>query len=243
MTHPSFPSSVWQGHSPNHDLDKGQNKAPDYKAWQHVIAEISAVQAELLILMGINSNITIGAGPIKEGLTITEQGNDAFHRTIFTMTAISMVSADGETPEIGGATGSQLLYTFPEGVIKLFGAHMLFPLGGLEAITGGGDGFADAAEFRVGVGTTPTLYDDNTFLLSPTQKNIITEMQCQLSAKKSNAMKTKKIVASTAFDGSSAAKKTYLNFRCMANNDHGSNPDVLEVTGALILFWTLIGDS
>lgn len=243
MATPTFPNAIWQGHAPDHSPDLAHNKAPDYKAWQYAISEIKAVQTEVLILMNRGSNITIGAGPIKEGLVITEQGNDAVHKTVFTMTATPIVSTDGATPAIGGATGSQLLYTFPEGVIKLFGAHMMFPLSGLEAITGGDGGFNNAAEFRLGVGTVSALYDDDVFTLSATQKDIISEMQCELSDKKSNAMKTKKIVSSTAFDGSSVAKKTYLNFRCMADGDHGLNPDVLEITGTLTLFWTLIGDS
>ncbi|GAI17606.1 unnamed protein product, partial [marine sediment metagenome] len=122
------------------------------------------------------------------------------------------------------------------------GAHIVFPAEGLEAVTGGDDGFADAANFGIGVGSVAAA-DSEEFGLSTTEEDIIAEIDCDLTTKTSNAIETAMASgALAAIDGTSGAYAFNLNYRTLADGDHGGNPDVLKVSGTLTLLWSMLGD-
>lgn len=177
------------------------------------------------------------------GLTVVEKGNAAVHKTIMTLVEVELASTDGTTPLNDGAWGTKHLYTFPEGHVVIHGAHMLCPITKIEAVTGGDDGFADAANIEVGVGTVASAQAVAFGLEDGTQENIIDALDVDLTTKTSDAAETTVNTTSAAYDGSGGSVEMHLNFRTLADGDHGVNPDVLKIGATLTVVWSILGDN
>ncbi len=189
-------------------------------------------------LAGINANAThtVGAVTSKTGLTVAELGDGAMHKTVLTLTAVAMASTDATTD---GARTTQELYTFPEGHIIILAAHAVFDLGDIVATTGGDDGYSDAANLGIGVGTVAANAGTG---LDGTEEDICTEMDVNLTSKASDAEAAVAQATSAVYDGSTSAIKAILNTSTLGDGDHGANPDTLTVTGTITIVWTTIGD-
>jgi hypothetical protein len=242
----SYPTSVWNGDSGNRDVSLGQRKAPNADDWQRCVAEVAATQTRVDENAAGEDDDTvdsIGTLVVADGLTVVEKGDAALHKTIFTFDEFELATTDGTTPATDGAWGSELLYTFPNGHILILGAHALFPLGGLEAETGGGTGLSDTADFELGVGTVASANDTSFGLGDGTQENVIEALDVDLTSGASDAAETVVNATAAAYDGSSTAAKLYLNMRTADDADHGTVADVLKVSGTLTVTWVNLGDN
>ncbi len=241
-----YPTSVWDGDSGNRDSDDGIQAAPDHRDWDRMISEVAAVQTHIDdnqsgVAYPANALHTVGAVTSKTGLSLVEYGDAAIHKTVFTFDTMAMVSTDGSTVGTDGAWGAQSLYTFPAGQLIVIGAQVVFPIGELIAVTGGGVGFADDADFGIGVGTVAAA-NSTEFGLSTTEENIIAEIDCDLTSATSDAIESAVNGTSAVYDGTASAIIFYLNFRTLADADHGTTADVLTVSGTLTLLWSILGD-
>ncbi|KKM61510.1 hypothetical protein LCGC14_1531010 [marine sediment metagenome] len=241
----SYPSSVWDGDSRNRDSDNAPKKAPDWQDWDRGITEVAATQTRIDNNAGGVDDTTldsVGTLATKTGLSVVEKGNGAIHKTVISMATMAVVSTDGASPAADGAWGTQLLYTFPEGHIRVLGRHIVFPLGGLAAVTGGGTGFSDTADFEIGVGTVAAAQDTQFDLNGGDEEDVVAAIVCALTAKTSDAIESLASGTSSTVDGSTTALTHHLNFRTVDNADHGVTADVLNVTGTFTILWTCLGD-
>jgi hypothetical protein len=75
----------------------------------------------------IQSSITLiennglNRGTVASGLAVSEKGNSVFHQTTITLSGQSVTMTDHTT---AGSQGSQDLYTFPVGLIRIHGARV-----------------------------------------------------------------------------------------------------------------------
>lgn len=238
----SYPSSIWDGTSTNRSAN--QQKAPDWRDWNRLIAELAAAQTRVDANNAGRDGTTRDApGTItsKTGLTLVEKGSGAIHKTVFTFAAMEMISTDGTDSTNDATWGTQKLYTFPVGHISFLGSHIQFPLGSLVAVTGGGGGFSDTADFGIGVGTV-AIAQAVGFGLEGTEEDICAEMDVDLTSKTSDAIESVATGTVVVFDGTGGAKTLNLNYGTLDDSDHGTVADVLKVSGILTVLWSCLGD-
>ena len=236
-----FPSEIWDGTSPTRNPALAQLKAPDWRDWRRMIAELAATQNACKGVAG-NALHTIGALTSKTGLTVVETGDGAVHKSVITFASMAMASIDGTTPATDGAWGTQPIYTFPVGHIAVLASHVVFPLGLLIATTGGGTGFSTTADFEIGVGTVASANWTGFGLNNGTQENICAAMVAALTAKTSDAIESIAQATVAVHDGSTTAIDIHMNFRTIDDADHGTVADILTVSGTLTLIWSNLGD-
>jgi hypothetical protein len=241
MSAPSFPTSVWDGDSGNRDSNDGTQRAPDWRDWDRMLAEVQAMQNGQL---GVDNDSVHTKGTLETvtGLTAVEKGNGAVHKTVLSLAAVQVTSTDGTTPATDGAWGTKKLYTFPAGHIKILGAHMVCPLGGIEAVTGGGTGFSDTADLELGVGSVASAQETVFGLGNGTQEDIIAALDVDLTSKTSDAIESGANGTDATYDGSTTPSTLNLNFRTLGDDDHGTTADVLKISGTLTILWSCLGD-
>lgn len=242
MATATYPASIWDGDSANRDSDDGVQAAPDHRDWERMIAEIAAVQESN---RGIDPDTTINNHGTLEsvtGLSVEEYGNAALHKTVITLDAVELDTTDGSTPATDAAWATQKLYTFPEGHVVVVGAHQVYPLGKIEAVTGGGGGLSDTADLEIGVGTTARANASN-FQLQTAEDNIVPgQAGVDLTSKTSDAIESSQLAAALFFDGSASAAAANLNVVTLDNADHGTSADKLKVSGTITILWTMQGN-
>lgn len=239
----SYPTDIWDGTSPNRTAN--QFKSPDWRDWNRVISEIAAAQTRVNANNAGRDDDTLDApGTIvsKTGLTLVEKGSGAIHKTVFTFDEMPVVSVPGSTQGTDGDWGTQKLYTFPVGHISYLGSHCQFPVAGLAAVTAGGGGFADDADFEIGVGSVASAQATAWGLEDGTQEDIVTALDVDLTSGTSDAIESAATGTVVVFDGTGGAETLNLNFRCLADADHGGNADVLKISGVLTILWSCLGD-
>jgi hypothetical protein len=240
-----YPTAVWDGDSGNRDSDDGTQRAPDYRDWDRVIAEVAAVQTRVNNNEdGVDDDAVDSVGTLETvtGLTVSEKGDGAMHKTVISLASVSVASTDGSTAGTDGAWGTKKLYTFPAGHIQIIGAHFTTALGAVAAVTGGGAGFADDADFGLGIGSAAAA-NSTEWGLSTTEEDIIAEIDYDLTSGASDAAEVGvRDGTQVVFDGSSTPQPVYLNFRTLADGDHGTTADALTITGTLTLTWVNLGD-
>ncbi len=245
MAAATFPAEVWDGDSGSRDSDDGRSAGPSFLDWDRMIAEMQAVQRSNQGIDPDNVLNTVGVLATISGLSVVERGNAAAHRTIITFDEMDLDTIDGSAAATDACWGSQALYTFPEGHIVFLGAHMLFPIGDLEATTGGGAGLSDTATLEMGVGSTSRVNaSDFDLSTTGTDQNIVpVQAGIVLAAGASDAAESSQATAALFLNGSAAAVVAYLNL-CGATDttDHGVTADVLKVSGTLNLIWSMQGD-
>ncbi len=237
----TYPTDIWDGDSGNRDSDSGDQKSPDWRDWERMLAEMRAVQQSNSGYdpTTLNSYGAIGAA---SGLSVAERGNAAVHKTIITMDELAMTMTDGSTPGTDAMWGTVPLYTFPEGHIVFLGAHLVFPLGSVIATVGSGTGLSDTADLEMGVGTTARANQTN-FALAAAERNICPEnVLTQMAAAASVAIESSPIAAELFFDGSAGAAVANLNFITSDDADAGTTADELSLSGTLTVLWTMMGD-
>lgn len=242
----TFPASIWDGDSRSRDSDNARRVAPDYHDWARMIREVQAVQKSN---RGIDPDTILNShGTLASvtGLTVEEYGNAAAHKTVLTLVDVEIVVIDGVTHATDAAWGTKALYTFPIGHVRFLGAHQVYPLGKVEAVTGGGvdgasGGFADNADIEIGVGTTARSNATN-FQLQTAEDNIVPgQAGVDLTSATSDAIESSQLAAALFFDGTTACVAN-LNAVTLHGADYGSDPDILKVSGTITMLWTMMGD-
>lgn len=239
----SYPNSVWDGDSRNRDSDDAPRKAPDYRDWGRMQDELIATQTRVdANNAGRDDDTlhTVGTKSVKSGMVITEKGDGAVHKTIFTFTEMSLASVIGTNDR---PYGSQALYTFPDGHILIHGVHYQFPLGGIECVTGAGTGFSSTADIEIGIGTALTTDTADNGLDGSTEEDVLGATVIALTAKTSASIE--KAIDSTpeVIDGHGSGKTYYLNYRCIGADDHGVVVDALLFSGTFTILWSNLGDN
>lgn len=240
----SYPTEVWDGDSENRDSDLSPQKAPDWRDWSRLVAEVAATQTRVDANDGGRSSDafhTVGAVATKTGLSIVEHGDGAMHKTVITLDEVEVVTTDGSDSPNDAAWGTQTLYTFPVGRLAIMGAHAQFPVAGLEAVTGGGGGLSDTADFGIGVGTV-AIAQAVGFGLAGTEEDVCAEMDADLTSKTSDAIETNAQITAAIHNGTSSAIDIHLNIGTLDDSDHGASADVLKVSGVITILWTMLGD-
>ena len=239
----TFPTSIWDGDSANRDSDSGNQKAPDYRDWTRMLAEVRAAQTRVYNNERGANDVTIdsvGTVVTKTGLSVIEKGNGAVHKTILTLDAVAMASVDAGA---NGAQTTQQLYTFPEGHIVILGAHAVFPLGKIESQSPGGTGYSDTADFSIGVGSATVVAAVD---LTTTEQDICAKADVDLAIvttnPESDAIESSINAAVLPLDGSTTPVPVWLNTSTLDDGDHGTAADALVVSGTVTILWTNIGD-
>ena len=241
-----FPAAVWDGDSGNRDSDTAPQMSPDWRDWNRMVAEVAAAQTKVNTdATGVDTLAahTVGAVATLAGLSVVERGDGAMHKTVITLADVAYATTDGTTPATDGAWASQLLYTFPEGHIMVVGAHLLIPVAGIVAVTGGSTGISDTGDFEIGVGTTAS--DNQSAFGLPgvaTDENIITGQVAALVGGSNTPLTAAANSTPATYDGSAAAAALYLNLRTVDDADHGTVADVLTTGATLTILWTNLGD-
>jgi len=128
----AYPTTIWDGASENRVAANDDQKEPDYRDWDRLIAEIAAAQNQLGV--GADADIIGTAGTSVTAVSV----RTGVQKTILTITDLAIAIADGTTKEFGSA----LLHTFPQGAIKVLGVTVDLDLtctGADFAVAGEGD--------------------------------------------------------------------------------------------------------
>jgi hypothetical protein len=186
-----------------------------------------------------NTTYSVGTDPEISGLTITELGDGAVHKTIFDFDEMEMTVTDGTTPATDGAWGTLKLYTFPKGYVQIIGSYMHFPEGGIVA-SSEGSGLVATADFEIGVGTEASA-NHSSFVLGATEDDIVSDINIDLDDSKSDAAAASGVVDPFAKDGTSTAGTINLNVRTEQNDDSGTDDSTLTISGRLVVTWSVLG--
>jgi len=170
-----------------------------------------------------------GAGTVvgTNGLALAEYGDGVSRQTIFTLTSLAMDVTDTGA---NGAHGTQQIYDFPAGHIKLIGSTCDL------AVTCGTNGLTATATYDVGVGSTAVGTDNAE--LATTEQDIITKIEGDLSSSAADLHGVN--ATDLALDGTSSAIDVYLNAAFEA--DDASANDTCTFTGTVTLTWVNLGD-
>ena len=162
------------------------------------------------------------------GVSVAEEGNNVIHRTVFTLSSLSVAMTDAGA---AGSHGSQKIYDFPAGAIQILGCSY-----DLTTLAGAG-GIADNAALVGSLGTATVGTDNAT--LTTTEADLIASTSGTLSSG-AGTLKSHGSLVATAFDGTATAKDAYLN---LAVPDAGSTAsDTITVSGTIIITWVNLGD-
>lgn len=242
VTRVSFPNSIWDGSSRERDSKNAPNRAPNWKDWIRIIKELSATQLRVLRnsadIDAIRGNS--GTSPVVDGLIYIEEGDVALHKTIIKFDGYQLVTTDGSTPATDGAWGTQLLYTFPLGQLRITDVHIFFKKNKLKAIIGDGIGLSNTANFGLSIGTV-TATNNSKFGLSDKEENILTEVDVNFIDGKNDIIITKSTSIGSIHNGSNTQVIAYLNLRTFSNVDHGIAADLLSMQGEISIYWKILG--
>jgi hypothetical protein len=161
-------------------------------------------------------------------VSVVEQGTGQVHKTVLTLTALSVTMTDAGA---AGSHGSHKVYDFPAGPIQVLGCSYNL------AITAGAGGIADGAAVVGALGTVTTATDNAA--LTTTEADLIASTAGTLTAGVGALAKHGSIVT-TAFDGTATAKDAYLNL-AVPDADSSAN-DTIAVTGTITICWINLGD-
>lgn len=231
------PASPYQGPPTRDSTTEGGDNWQDFVAkCGRMFTELYATALTLAGVQTISGVKTFAAEPLTSvgvgavagtGITVSESGNAALHRTTFTLTAHSLTMTDAGA---AGCHGSQKIYDFPEGHILILGAHCVL------TVTAGAGGIADTAVLDLGVGSAAAGVDNDE--LATTEANVLHVDELELADGVAAADDI--LVANLALDGSATAADLYLNVAVDA--DDASASDTLAVTGTITVLWTKLGD-
>jgi len=238
--HTDFPTGTWDGASETREVPSDVIRSPDAADWARIVDELIATQG----FVNDNHNgicyccvHSIGVHEALTGLTTTEVGNGAIHKTIFDLDDVEMITTDGTTPSSDGAWGNVKLYTFPIGHIQILSASIDFKKNKLVA---GDGGISDTADFEIAIGDLAAIQVGQ-FGLQATEYNLSgAVIDINLIGGKNDTKVS--VINGTPFviDGSAGAKAVYLNLRTLGNDDHSTVADILSMTGEIIINWSYV---
>jgi hypothetical protein len=173
---------------------------------------------------------TNGIGTVAIGeIAPLEYGDGSLHKSVFTITSHAITITDAAA---AGAHGSTAFYTFPEGHIRILGAHI-----NLTAITAGAGGIDDDAVLDIGVGQAAAGVDNEE--LSGTEADILLLDEVTLAA---GAATGNDLMGTTPIDIDGSATAGTLNLNVAVKAADVNANDTLTVTGTLTIFWIHLGD-
>jgi hypothetical protein len=180
-------------------------------------------------VMSVDPQTTVGVGA-KNGSAITavENGNGAVHKTVLTLTALSVTMTDATT---SGCHGAHKLYDFPAGPIQILGSSM-----NLTTLAGSG-GIANGAALVGSIGSATV--GTNNATLTTTEADLIASKAGTLTAGAGTLASHGGHVA-TAFDGTATAVDAFLNLAVPDADSSAS--DTVTVSGTVTLHWINLGD-
>ncbi len=173
---------------------------------------------------------SVGAKETISGMAVTEYGDGATHKTVFTLTAVELETTDGSSPASDGAWAALKLYVFPAGSKVSTLTH--FKVSFAEA-NAGAAGFNADSDFDFGLGSVATLQESD-FSLAGTEVDygkVTVALSGGASTDDTNTQTS--VVNLTTRD-------LYLNLRIVADSDHGTANGIVEVTGVITITWTMI---
>lgn len=162
------------------------------------------------------------------GVVAAEYGDGVVHRTVLTITDLSIAMTDATT---AGAHGSQKLYDFPAGPIAILGCAY-----DLTTLAGAG-GLADGAALVGSLGSVTAGVDNAT--LTTTEADLIASTTGTLTAGAGTLKKHGSIIA-TPLDGTTTPVDAYLNL-AVADADSSAD-DTVTVNGTVTMTWINLGD-
>lgn len=162
-------------------------------------------------------------------VAVAESGDAAVHRSVFTLTALSITVTD--TDDTPGAHGSHKLYDFPAGVIGRLGCSYNL------TTTAGAGGITDTAALVGALGSTATAADNAT--LTTTEADFIASTAGTLTGG-AGVLASHGPANVTALDGHTTAVDLYLNVAVPDADVTAS--DTLAVSGTITCLWTNAGD-
>lgn len=162
------------------------------------------------------------------GVTGSEQGDTAAHKTVITLSSTEITMTDATT---NGSHGTQKVYDFPAGAIQIMGAS--YDL----TTTAGSGGIVDAAALVGSLGSAAVGTDNAT--LTGTEADLIASTSGTLSSG-TGTLKNHGSIVTTAFDGTSTAMDAHLNL-AVPDADSSSN-DTITVSGTITIVWSNLGD-
>lgn len=181
----------------------------------------------------INQNDMTGSVGVVAGtnITVTETGNKAMHKSVFTLTAHPLTVTDSGAQ---GGHGTTEMYTFPEGHIRIISSHA-----NLTVFSAQGSSSAESGVIDVGVGTTATATDNEA--LSTTEQDIVNKLEDTLDGSGDlSATKNGTLATSVNFDGSTTA--ITLNFNAAITAATISSTEIFDVTAVVSVYWINLGD-
>lgn len=174
------------------------------------------------------TSVGVGAKAGGSAVAVAEYGNGTIHKTVLTLTSLSVTMTDATT---NGSHGTQKLYDFPEGAIQVLGGSM-----NLTTLAGSG-GIADGAALVGGLGTAAV--GTNNATLTSTEQDLIASTAGTLSSGAGTLKKHASLIA-TAYDGTATPIDAILNL-AVPDADSSSN-DTVSVSGTITLVWANLGD-
>lgn len=175
-----------------------------------------------------------GAGIASATMSVAEEGLGPFKKTVITFTNHPIALTD----EAGVvAYGSQKVYDFPIGYIRILGAVLDL------ALTKSSAGVSDTWDGDIGVGSTAA---GNNNALATTEQNIIPTTptpQAVAGATTGDAQSTATENAAI-LDGHTTAVDAYVNILVDdADHDVGATPANIILNGSLTILWVSMGDN
>lgn len=168
-----------------------------------------------------------GVGSAGTGVSAVENGDGVFHKTTLTCTAVSVTLADG------AHGGGQLLYTFPEGVVKILGTTLDGAVTNTAAFNA-----STADTFSFALGQVVGADDDD---LTSTEASIFAKVTEDTDSGGTLTRASDGYFATDlAVDGHTAAATVYANFAVAAANNTDAND--FGLTGTVTITWVNLGD-
>jgi len=218
---------VWDGSSARRTA--GSQRAPDRIDWDKMLEQMQMVQKGYNGVDPLTLQ-SVGAAETITGMTVTEYGNGAFHKTVLTFAAMELDTVDGTTPATDGAWGSKKLYTFPTGTKLLTAADFYF---GLTAVNPVAEGFTATSDFDIGLGSV-AVAQASAFSLAGTQSDYAKATVALAGSTKAAQTNTNTTAASHT------ATPLILNLRVVDDADHGTAVGLLQITGTATIYWSMV---
>lgn len=231
------------------DTDPGIQIAAKNDAQTDVDIELNPKGAGTLTIGGTggvtvtSGNLTLSSGTVATGnlsggtvetvigLSGVTTGTGPWFQTVLTLSSVGVAITDAD--DGNGAGGGTKLFTFPEGHIKIAGAHYTSGVDGVAADST--DVAAADATYDIGLGSTVGIGPE----LATTEQDILTKIEGDLAS----SLATVASADSTdlTLDGSTTAAACFINI-AIEEADSTAGTDNVAFSGTVTLTWANLGD-
>lgn len=174
---------------------------------------------------------TLGKGSAATtAIVAREHGNFAIHKTVLTLTSLSLTIIDRGAGNVG--YGGVKVYDFPAGAIEILGASANVTL------LAGAGGIVDDWDGDFSLGTVTAAADND---LTGTEANVLPKTATIQATSGTGTAQGKSTTTEIGIhDGTSTAIDAYLNV--MIDDADISSNDTLAASGTITLVWVNLGD-